>query len=169
MKFHELKASPRQNTKRVGRGIASGKGKTAGRGTKGQKSRSGYSRRPGFEGGQSTLIQHLPKLRGFKSHKTIVEIVTLSQISKLKETSIDTVVLATHKLVSNPYVKAKLIGNEDPKRKLDIKLPAASNGAVETIKKAGGTFTIQEQKARPKQKKTSDEKKQKRLLNHLNS
>ncbi|HEY8495893.1 MAG TPA: 50S ribosomal protein L15, partial [Limnochordales bacterium] len=42
MKLHELRPAPgaRRDSKRLGRGIGSGKGKTAGRGTKGQKARS---------------------------------------------------------------------------------------------------------------------------------
>ena len=41
----------RKCSKRLGRGIGSGKGKTAGRGHKGQKSRSGLRLKRGFEGG----------------------------------------------------------------------------------------------------------------------
>lgn len=47
-------------SKRVGRGIGSGKGKTSGRGVKGQKSRSGSSVK-GFEGGQTPIYMRLPK------------------------------------------------------------------------------------------------------------
>ena len=54
----------RQNFKRLGRGIGSGKGKTAGRGHKGQKARAGRKPRIGFEGGQTPLRLTLPK-RGF--------------------------------------------------------------------------------------------------------
>ena len=54
-----------KKSKRVGRGIGSGKGKTSGAGHKGQKSRSGVSIK-GFEGGQMPLHRRLPK-RGFKN------------------------------------------------------------------------------------------------------
>ena len=47
--------------KRLGRGVASGKGGTSTRGHKGAKSRSGYSRKIGFEGGQMPLQRRLPK------------------------------------------------------------------------------------------------------------
>jgi len=45
MKLNEIADLPgaTHNTKRVGRGIGSGKGKTAGRGVKGQKARSGVA------------------------------------------------------------------------------------------------------------------------------
>jgi len=65
--LHQLPKTVTRVAKRVGRGLASGKGKTAGRGTKGQKSRSGYNLPRRFEGGQTSLIQRLPKARGFQS------------------------------------------------------------------------------------------------------
>lgn len=56
----------RNDSKRKGRGIGSGRGKTAGRGHKGQKARSGGSTKVGFEGGQTAMYRRLPK-RGFHS------------------------------------------------------------------------------------------------------
>jgi len=50
-----------KTNKRLGRGVASGKGGTSTRGHKGAKSRSGYSRKIGFEGGQMPLQRRLPK------------------------------------------------------------------------------------------------------------
>ena len=65
MKLNQIAGRPgsRHNSKRVGRGIGSGKGKTGGRGVKGQKSRTGV-RIKGFEGGQMPIYRRLPK-RGF--------------------------------------------------------------------------------------------------------
>src|SRR5207245_916204 len=61
-------AQPREDRKRVGRGLGSGKGRYSGRGIKGQKSRSGsHKMRAGFEGGQTTLYMRLGKLRGATS------------------------------------------------------------------------------------------------------
>jgi len=51
---------------RVGRGMSSGHGKTSTRGMNGQKSRTGSSTKF-FEGGQTKLINRIPKARGFKS------------------------------------------------------------------------------------------------------
>lgn len=67
MKLHELSAPVGRRAHRVGRGIAAGQGKTAGRGTKGQRARAGFKLPRRFEGGQSSLIQRLPKRRGFRS------------------------------------------------------------------------------------------------------
>ena len=68
LKLNDLRDNPgaRKKSKRVGRGIGSGKGKTAGRGVKGQKARTGVSLN-GFEGGQLPLHMRLPKLKGFNN------------------------------------------------------------------------------------------------------
>src|SRR5436309_4042564 len=67
MKLNELRdnAGSRLKSKRLGRGIGSGKGKTAGKGVKGQKAREGVALN-GFEGGQLPIYRRLPK-RGFKN------------------------------------------------------------------------------------------------------
>src|SRR6201996_611048 len=65
MNLNELRDNPgaRLKSKRLGRGIGSGKGKTSGKGVKGQKAREGVSLN-GFEGGQLPIYRRLPK-RGF--------------------------------------------------------------------------------------------------------
>ena len=65
MKLNELRDNPgsRLKSKRLGRGIGSGKGKTSGKGVKGQKAREGVALN-GFEGGQMPIYRRLPK-RGF--------------------------------------------------------------------------------------------------------
>ncbi len=67
MKLNELRDNPgsRPKSKRLGRGIGSGKGKTSGKGVKGQKAREGVALN-GFEGGQLPIYRRLPK-RGFKN------------------------------------------------------------------------------------------------------
>jgi len=58
MKLNELRDNPgsRLKSKRLGRGIGSGKGKTSGKGVKGQKAREGVSLN-GFEGGQLPIYR----------------------------------------------------------------------------------------------------------------
>src|SRR3989344_4968686 len=148
MKYNELDVKSSKSAKRVGRGISAGQGKTAGRGTKGQKSRTGSSRRPGFEGGQNPLSQRFPKLRGFKSHQTPRQEVNVADVALLKAGTVDTTILAEQGLITNAHVKVKLIGKADLDKKFDVKLQAASAGAIESVKKAGGTFTEVEQLAR---------------------
>src|SRR2546423_7143682 len=61
-------AQPREDRKRVGRGLGSGKGRYSGRGIKGQKSRSGSHKMPaGFEGGQTKIYMRPGQLAGATS------------------------------------------------------------------------------------------------------
>src|SRR5215467_2934011 len=67
MRLNELRDNPgaRLTSKRLGRGIGSGKGKTSGKGVKGQKAREGVALN-GFEGGQLPIYRRMPK-RGFNN------------------------------------------------------------------------------------------------------
>ncbi|MEJ0072969.1 MAG: 50S ribosomal protein L15 [Candidatus Saccharibacteria bacterium] len=158
MKYNELTAAHRKSPKRVGRGIAAGQGKTAGRGTKGQGARTGSSKKPGFEGGQNPLMQRLPKLHGFTSHRTPAENVFTDQLDKLGAV-VDNQVLADKGLVSSAYVTVKLLKRGDVTKKLTVNLQAASETAVEAIQKAGGEFTVTARTPRPVTKKPKSEKK----------
>lgn len=150
MKYHELTTSSVKKSKRVGRGIAAGRGKTAGRGTKGQRSRTGSSRKPGFEGGQNPLMQRLPKLPGFKAYKTKAETVYTGQLDALTDKNVTAETLAAAGLITNAYVRVKLIVKGDVTKKLDVRLPGASATAIAVIQKAGGTFKQVERLTRPK-------------------
>lgn len=144
MKIHELKTTKIKKSNRVGRGISAGQGKTAGRGTKGQGSRAGSTRKPGFEGGQNPLMQRLPKLRGFRSHKVSKEVVYTGQLDQIKGT-VDNFSLFDAGLVSSPYVNVKLITRGDVTKKVTVHLQAASQSAVAAVQKAGGEFKAVEQ------------------------
>src|SRR5580704_335685 len=122
MKYHQLQVTKPKAAKRVGRGIAAGQGKTAGRGTKGQKSRTGSSRKPGFAGGQNPLMQQLPKLPGFRSHRIKAENVYTGQLDQFANKTVDAETLAAAKLVSNPYVAVKLLLKGEVTKKVTIKL-----------------------------------------------
>ena len=156
MKYHELRASTPKKGKRVGRGIAAGQGKTAGRGTKGQGARTGSSKKPGFAGGSNPLMQKLPKLPGFKSHKVPAETIYTGQLEQFANKTVDAEALAAARLISNPYVKVKLIVKGDLSKKVTVKLPGASEAAIAAVQSAGGTF---EQVARASRPKTSTKSK----------
>lgn len=158
MKVNELKTVKVKSPKRVGRGIAAGQGKTAGRGTKGQNSRAGSSRRPGFEGGQNPLMQRLPKLRGFTSHRTQAQVVYTGQLDAISGSTVDTAVLAAAGLISNAFVEVKLIVKGDISKAKTIRLQSASVSAIAAIEKAGGSFEATDRASRP----TSMKKKEKR-------
>lgn len=158
MKYHQLKANPTKQPKRLGRGIAGGQGKTAGRGTKGQNSRAGGGVRPGFEGGQTPLMQRLPKLRGFHSHKKHPQVIYTADLNQLEAGIVDNLALTKGGLVATPHSIVKLILNGALNKKFQVKLQAASQGAQTAIKKAGGSFT-----ATPQIKQTAKDKSKKKL------
>ncbi|MBA3679066.1 50S ribosomal protein L15 [Candidatus Saccharibacteria bacterium] len=141
MKLHEISAKT-ANKKRLGRGIGSGSGKTAGRGTKGQNSRTGGGVKIGFEGGQTKLSRRLPKLRGFTAiNPTTYQVISLSQLEKIGKSTVDKTVLAAAGMIS---VKkpVKLLNNGIINTKVTVTVDAASKGAIEAIKKAGGEVII---------------------------
>lgn len=81
MQIHELKVAKKKNRKRIGRGGKTGT--TAGRGSNGQKSRTGASVDPLFEGGRSTLLERMKKVRGFKSIHPKKHTVTLTDLERV--------------------------------------------------------------------------------------
>ena len=154
MKFNELNISKNRRSVRVGRGISAGKGKTAGRGTKGQGSRKSGGVRPGFEGGQMPLYMRIPKLRGFRSPRSPAVNVYTGQLDDVGKSTIDTQVLADAGLIENPYVRVKLVDKGKITKKVAVKLQLASQGAVEAVEAAGGSFVAVEQVKRPAKKPT---------------
>ena len=148
MKYNELVLERQKKAKRAGRGISAGRGKTAGRGTKGQGSRKSPVRY-GFEGGQNPLHARLPKLRGFKSHRPVVENVYTGQLEQIKKPAIDTKILFETGLISSPHVRVKLLLKGELTTKKIVQLQAASQQAVKSLEKAGGSFSKVDQVARP--------------------
>src|SRR5579862_571915 len=129
MKYNELILNKQRKPNRVGRGISAGQGKTAGRGTKGQGARKSTPR-PGFEGGQMPIYMRLPKLRGFKSKRPVVENVYTGQLDQIKKTIVDAQVLAEAGLKSNAHIFVKFILKGEVKSKKTVKLPLASANAI---------------------------------------
>ena len=150
MKLNELRDNPgaRHKSKRVGRGIGSGRGKTAGRGNNGQKSRSGVAIK-GFEGGQMPLYRRLPK-RGFNNiFAKRFQVVNLGRL----QTAIDTDKLdagkpiGTAELIASGVVRrardgVRLLGKGELTTNVDITVAGASVSAVEAVEAAGGKVTV---------------------------
>lgn len=152
MKVNELNAGPHKRSKRLGRGIGSGKGKTAGRGTKGQGARQGAKKRPGFEGGQTPIMQHLPKLPGFTNHRPKAQNVHTGQLERLTGKVVDAQSLYEHGLVANPFATTKLLsGKGELTKAFTVRLQGISASALAAVQKAGGAF---EQVARPQRQAT---------------
>jgi large subunit ribosomal protein L15 len=150
MKLNELKFNDgaTHNSKRVGRGIGSGKGKTCGSGQKGQKARSGVAIN-GFEGGQMPLYKRLPK-RGFTNifAKKYVEL----SLERLQEAldkkmldakgTIDEEMLVKAKVIKRKKDGVRLLATGALKTKVHLKLSGASKKAVEAVEKAGGKIEL---------------------------
>ena len=136
-----------KKSKRVGRGIGSGKGKTAGRGHKGQKSRSGVAIK-GFEGGQMPIYKRLPK-RGFNNIFSLkYNIFTLNQLQRFVDNKridanqeINLELLVQQKIIKSSCKNVKILGNGNIKDKINIKSIICSKTAIEKITKSGGTVS----------------------------
>lgn len=133
--------SYKQRKKLVGRGIGSGHGKSSCRGTKGQKSRGGSKFRANFEGGQTPLVQRLPKYRGFRPPNALeVQIVKLGDLEKLKEKIITKDILKKHGLIRKTSLPVKILNGGKLTKSFEIQVEKASKSAIEIIGKTGGSF-----------------------------
>ncbi len=131
----------RTSRKRLGRGTGSGLGKTSGKGHKGQRARSGGGNARGFEGGQMPIQRRLPK-RGFKNPFRIEYVaVNVSKLDVFKDGSVvDIKALVEAGIVKSENVMVKVLGTGDLKKKLTVRIHAASKTAMEKIQQAGGIF-----------------------------
>ena len=124
--------------KRLGRGESSGHGKTSTKGHKGQRARSGFHQRPLFEGGQTTLLQRIPK-RGFNQpHHKEFAIMNLDQLDGLGVSEITPDWLIKNKVIKSLGSGLKILGRGKISQKLKIQAHKFSAQAQEAIKKAGG-------------------------------
>jgi len=121
--------------KRIARGTSGKGGKTAGRGTKGQRSRTGYNLPRFFEGGQSTLIKRLPKLKGFKSHSLKPQVVNLDRIEdKYKDgEKVNPKTLFEKDLIKEPKRAVKILGDGKLTKKVIIENCLISKSAAKQI------------------------------------
>jgi large subunit ribosomal protein L15 len=139
MFIHNLLPRKRKNTKRVGRGTGCGHGTYSCRGGKGQTARAGGNRRPGFEGGQMSFIQKLPKLKGFTNPKKItykaINVEDLNIFADSDKVNFKT--LFEKKLITKKDTAIKLLGNGTlSRKKLEIKVNKISKAAKEKLEKA---------------------------------
>jgi len=158
MKYNELQATANKDRKRVGRGISAGQGKTAGRGTKGQNARTGKKLKATFMGGQRSLVQAIPKKKGFKSLRVPAQVVYLEQLNDVKAATIDNMALYDAGLVTTPYHTVKVIARGEYTGKATVKVQAASASVKAAIKKAGGSFEATPVPTLPKSTRKEDKK-----------
>lgn len=139
-----------KRSKRVGRGVGSGKGgHTTGRGQKGQKSRT--SSHILFEGTKvkKSLLKRLPLQRGKGKNKSVSSapiVVKLSLLNMLPSGSnVDIETLISNNIVRRKDALAygvKVLGDGKLEKKLTVKLPTSKSVAQE-IKKAGGKVVLE--------------------------
>lgn len=141
MQIHELQLDPRKARKRIGRGGK--RGTYSGRGNKGQKARSGAKIDPLFEGGRSSLVERLKKVRGFKSphpKKATVQIARLAAHFSDGDTLSLQTLLEKGLITKTGSVRGvKIIGNDALDKKLTVDPSVElSAGALASLEKAGG-------------------------------
>jgi len=150
VKLNEIRdnAGAHLKSKRLGRGIGSGKGKTSGKGVKGQKAREGVALN-GFEGGQLPIYRRLPK-RGFKNiFRTAYAPVNVGAIEraleagKLNANEVITEAALEHAgLVRlNKVAGVRLLAKGEITRQVRVTVSGASAAAIAAVEKAGGTVT----------------------------
>ncbi|HEY0421593.1 MAG TPA: 50S ribosomal protein L15 [Acetobacteraceae bacterium] len=151
MKLNDLRDNPdaRSKSKRLGRGIGSGKGKTSGKGVKGQKAREGVALN-GFEGGQLPIYRRLPK-RGFNNiFRKEYAPVNLGALAKAIEQGridasqpITEEVLAKAGLVRGGVKLAgvRLLATGEIATAVNVTVSGASAAAIAAVQQAGGSVT----------------------------
>jgi large subunit ribosomal protein L15 len=149
MNLNELRDNPgaRLKSKRLGRGIGSGKGKTSGKGVKGQLARTGVSMN-GFEGGQMPIYRRLPK-RGFwnpfRKEYAPLNLGTLEAAIAAGRLDagqpIDEDNLRAAGLVRGRLNGVRLLADGTITRAINITVSGASASAIEAVEKAGGSVT----------------------------
>lgn len=143
MKLDEImqKAGRHKSRKRIGRGIGSGHGKTSGRGHNGMGSRAGAKRRLGYEGGQTPIIARSPK-RGFSNFqfRKPSQIINIADFEQFEDgTRVDAAMLSELRLIDDPAVALKVLGNGELTKKLTVVAAKFSAKATEKIQAAGGS------------------------------
>ncbi|MGE5674207.1 MAG: 50S ribosomal protein L15, partial [Mycobacterium leprae] len=124
MNLHELAPNPgsKHPKKRLGRGIGSGLGKTSGKGHKGQNARAGGGVRPGFEGGQTTLLRRLPK-RPFSNEpfRTRYEVINVEALDQFEAGTVVTPELLEEvRLCKNATKGVKVLGTGEITKALTV-------------------------------------------------
>lgn len=150
MKLNEIRDNPgaRLKSKRLGRGIGSGKGKTSGKGVKGQKAREGVSLN-GFEGGQLPIYRRLPK-RGFTNinRKEFAPLNLDVLEAAIESGKLDAAQPITEALLAQAGVvrlnKAdgvRLLARGALTKAVTLEVSGASAAAVAAVEQAGGKVT----------------------------
>jgi large subunit ribosomal protein L15 len=146
MSLHEVHQGVQKHkkTRRIGRGVGSGRGKTSGKGHKGQIARAGWKTLPIFQGGGSPMVRRIPK-RGFTNifAATIAE-VNVSDLELLFDAGAEVTAetLAEKGYLKKRFDELKILGDGELTKTLTVSAHRFSASAREKIEKAGGTVNV---------------------------
>ena len=150
MNLNELRDRPgsRLKSKRLGRGIGSGKGKTSGKGVKGQKARAGVALN-GFEGGQLPIYRRLPKRGFWNPFRKEYAPVNLGALAKAIEAGkvdagqpiTEDTLRAAGLLSGRKLAGVRLLASGEIGRAITITVSGASAAAKAAVERAGGSVT----------------------------
>src|SRR5271163_3002288 len=150
MNLNELRDRPgsRLKSKRLGRGIGSGKGKTSGKGVKGQKAREGVALN-GFEGGQMPIYRRLPKRGFWNPFRKEYAPVNLGALAKAIEAGkvdagqpiTEDTLRAAGLLSGRKLAGVRLLASGEIGRAITITVSGASAAAKAAVEQAGGSVT----------------------------
>lgn len=133
------KEDSKPDSKRVGRGVGSGKGVYCGRGIKGQRARSGGKSGTLYIGMKDDIMR-LPKLGGFKSLNEEKGVVNVNRIESKFEDSEEVTPwsLKEKGLISQPKQGVKILAEGEINTAVILKNCDYSSKAKEKIEDAGG-------------------------------
>jgi large subunit ribosomal protein L15 len=101
-------------------------------------------------------MQRLPKLPGFKSKATRAEVVYTGQLDAFSGKTADAEALAKAGLITNQFVKVKVITKGEVTKKVTVKAQGISASALAAVQKAGGSFEKVAVNARPASAKKAE-------------
>jgi large subunit ribosomal protein L15 len=152
MRIHELQKSKwfKDKERRRWRWNGTGTGNYSGRGLKGQKSRSWFSMKPFFEGWQTSIVQRLPKSRGFTRYYKLVTDVCIINLGVLdadprisNDMEINKQVLKDLGYIKSITAFVKLLWHGDYAKKLTFKdIDAFSASAKVKMDKPGTVHSV---------------------------
>ena len=152
MKIHQLEKSKwlKDKARRKGRGNATWTGNYSGKGLKGQKARSGHSMKPFFEGWQTSIVQRLPKARGFTRYYKLVKDVSIINLGVLDadERISDAMEITKQLLKDLGYIKStkafvKILSNGDYAKHLTfVDVDAFSASAKQKMENPGTVHSV---------------------------
>jgi large subunit ribosomal protein L15 len=150
MQLNDLQLTQKRKKKKtIGRGGK--KGTYSGKGNKGQKARSGAHVDPLFEGGRSTLVDHMKKKRGFTSYKPKRNVIQLEVLEKTFKSGdvISSETLMATKLIARKdlHLGVKILGKVKVTKKFVVTSEIyLSDSAKNAIISAGGEVKSGEKK-----------------------